>query len=256
MESVHHLMKVVAGVREPPARVVLRHRRSRARRSATWRRTSSTSCPGCSSRSRRSTTAREIQVLTARRWPTVLDRAQLLRLTGEKALPADLGRRLKDGKLDYFANGEVSYTLRGRHARLKVLWNYEAPAGGGDTHAHAPWQPRLGSRSCRAPSRSGGRSCTSSRSGPPTRRPCARRSRRGSPSCAKTRPGLARGGRGRAAARRVPDSLPRGPRSPLRRGDPALPRLPEEPGLAAAWEKANMLAKYYVTTQAVELSRR
>ena len=41
---------------------------------------------------------------------------------------------MKDGRLDYFANGEASFEVRGAHARVKVLWNYEAPAGAGDTH--------------------------------------------------------------------------------------------------------------------------
>jgi predicted dehydrogenase len=76
----------------------------------------------------------QIRVLGARKWPTVLDRAQLLRLTGEKQLDPILASRLTGETLDYFANGEVSYTIRGTHVRLKALWNYEAPEGGGDTH--------------------------------------------------------------------------------------------------------------------------
>jgi putative oxidoreductase-like protein len=33
-----------------------------------------------------------------------------------------------------YANGEFTYALRGVHARISVTWNYEAPAGAGDTH--------------------------------------------------------------------------------------------------------------------------
>jgi predicted dehydrogenase len=76
----------------------------------------------------------QVEVLSARKWPTVLDEAQLLRLTGEKTLPPALASRLGGGKLDYLANGEASFTVRGVHSRVKVLWNYEAPAGAGDTH--------------------------------------------------------------------------------------------------------------------------
>jgi hypothetical protein len=31
-------------------------------------------------------------------------------------------------------NGEFIYTLRGVHAKISVLWKFEAPAGAGDTH--------------------------------------------------------------------------------------------------------------------------
>jgi hypothetical protein len=40
----------------------------------------------------------------------------------------------KDGVLQTPANGEFTYTLRGVHAKVSVLWNFEAPAGAGDTH--------------------------------------------------------------------------------------------------------------------------
>ena len=39
-----------------------------------------------------------------------------------------------DGSLHIYANGEIDYAIRGVHAKISVLWNFEAPAGGGDTH--------------------------------------------------------------------------------------------------------------------------
>ncbi|HXY40094.1 MAG TPA: putative oxidoreductase C-terminal domain-containing protein, partial [Vicinamibacteria bacterium] len=76
----------------------------------------------------------DLRVLSARRWPTALERTQLLRLTGERQLDPSLVSLMQGDRLDYFANGEVAYTLRGMHVHLRALWNYEAPAGGGDTH--------------------------------------------------------------------------------------------------------------------------
>ncbi len=38
-----------------------------------------------------------------------------------------------DGQLNVFANGEVTYTLRGVHAKVAALWRFEAPPGTGDT---------------------------------------------------------------------------------------------------------------------------
>jgi hypothetical protein len=36
--------------------------------------------------------------------------------------------------LNVYANGSFDYTIKGVHARVSVTWNFEAPAGGGDTH--------------------------------------------------------------------------------------------------------------------------
>ena len=36
--------------------------------------------------------------------------------------------------MDYYCNTRVAYALRGIHTKLDVLWNWEAPAGTGDTH--------------------------------------------------------------------------------------------------------------------------
>ena len=33
-----------------------------------------------------------------------------------------------------YANGEINYRLKGVHAKVSVLWNFEAPEGTGDTH--------------------------------------------------------------------------------------------------------------------------
>ena len=39
-----------------------------------------------------------------------------------------------DGSLYTYANGEIDYRIKGVHARVSVLWNFEAPEGAGDTH--------------------------------------------------------------------------------------------------------------------------
>jgi len=38
------------------------------------------------------------------------------------------------GVLQCRANGEFTYALKGVYAKVSVLWNFEAPAGAGDTH--------------------------------------------------------------------------------------------------------------------------
>ena len=41
---------------------------------------------------------------------------------------------MKDGKLEYFCNTFVTYSVRGIHTALNVIWDWEAPGGAGDTH--------------------------------------------------------------------------------------------------------------------------
>ena len=41
---------------------------------------------------------------------------------------------IKDSVLNVYSNGEINYTLKGVHAKASVIWNYEAPDGAKDTH--------------------------------------------------------------------------------------------------------------------------
>ena len=77
---------------------------------------------------------RDIEVKLGRRWPTPLTLDQFSRVTNEKQFPGYLTGSVREGRLDYFCNGSMTYALRGIHTKLDVIWNYEAPAGGGDTH--------------------------------------------------------------------------------------------------------------------------
>ena len=77
----------------------------------------------------------DVAVHGARRWPTVLDAAQFARVTQLPDYPGFLRKDVqRDGSLHVYANGEIDYAVRGVHAKVRVLWNYEAPAGAGDTH--------------------------------------------------------------------------------------------------------------------------
>lgn len=78
---------------------------------------------------------RDVRVLTARHWPTVLSPEQFKKATVLDAYPDYLKKDVgADGALKIFANGEFIYTLKGVHAKVSVTWNFEAPQGAGDTH--------------------------------------------------------------------------------------------------------------------------
>jgi predicted dehydrogenase len=193
----------------------------------------------------------DVHLLVARRWPTVLDAAQFQRVTGEASFPKSLASSIVGGKLDYFCNTQISYVVRGVHVGLNVLWDYESTAGGGDTHF-----ARF----------------------------------RGSRAAVEVRQGAEQGYRPevyvvsdqdavhRAVAERVAGLQERFPGvEVVRRGDESQVLIPDryrvgheahfgevtrqflanlrDPSALPAWEKANMLAKYTITTRGVALAR-
>ena len=254
MESVHHLMKMVAGsVNLRPAWFFDTEEQGEALADVAthlvdlvpW-----TLFPGQPIDYRK-----EVEVLAARRWPTVLDEAQLLRLTGEKALPQALASRLQGGKLDYFSNGQASFTVRGVHARVKVLWNYEAPAGAGDTHvafvrgsrarleilqgAEQKWRPELYVVPLR-----------------PADAPAVKAAlERRVAELAKARPGLTVEDEGARFRVGIPDGYRVGHEPHFAEVTARFLGYVKDPASLPKWEKANMLAKYWITTKAVEMSR-
>ena len=77
---------------------------------------------------------KDIKVLSARRWATVLTADQFKRATGLGNYPEYFRNDVAaDGRLNVFANGEVNYTLRGVHVKVAALWKFQAPPGTGDT---------------------------------------------------------------------------------------------------------------------------
>jgi predicted dehydrogenase len=77
---------------------------------------------------------KEIQIVSAQRWPTVINKASWQRVTGEKEFPDFLKKDVKNDALEYFCNTLVTYAVRGVHVKLNIIWDWEAPPGGGDTH--------------------------------------------------------------------------------------------------------------------------
>lgn len=79
---------------------------------------------------------KDIQVSSARRWPTALTQPQFKQVTGLNEFPSFLTPAVgPDHRLQVMQNGEVAYTLRGLHVKVTALWNFQAPAGGRDTHS-------------------------------------------------------------------------------------------------------------------------
>ncbi len=76
----------------------------------------------------------DVKLLSARRWSTDLTPAMFGQVTRLNQYPEFLLKNVEDSLLKVFSNGEMNYTLKGIHARVSVIWNFEAPEGTGDTH--------------------------------------------------------------------------------------------------------------------------
>lgn len=76
----------------------------------------------------------DVQMLQAKRWPTILTQEEFTRVTKLEDYPQYLEKDIVDGQLHTYANGEMIYTIKGKHAKVSVIWNYQAPDGTGDTH--------------------------------------------------------------------------------------------------------------------------
>jgi predicted dehydrogenase len=77
----------------------------------------------------------DIRILQAKRWPTLIDSSMYKKVTGADSWPKTLADDLNDkGQLPCYANGSIIYDIKGIVAKIAVTWNYQAPAGGGDTH--------------------------------------------------------------------------------------------------------------------------
>jgi hypothetical protein len=71
----------------------------------------------------------DLRIGSVRQWATVMTLEQFQRVTALPAFPPELAPYVKQGNLEYLCNGEVHYQIRGIHVRLAALWNYESPAG-------------------------------------------------------------------------------------------------------------------------------
>jgi predicted dehydrogenase len=197
----------------------------------------------------------DVRVLSARRRPTVLARADFEKVTGEARFPDYLATSVQGECLNYYCNTLISYVLRGVHTRLNILWDFEAPAGAGDTHlavfrgtrawvevrqgAEQGYRPELYAIPVRAADRPGLLGAV----------------RRKLADLRAAYPGLAVEEAGERLWVRIPNEFRTGHEAHFGQVTRQFLGYLQEPQSIPGWEKPNMLAKYFVTTKGVELSR-
>jgi predicted dehydrogenase len=158
MTSVHHLMKVVAGVPNPrpPWYFDVRQQGDSLADIGTHLvdRVHGTLFPDMALDA-----PDDIAIEAVRRWPTMLDLAQFRQVTGEMDWPAYLSDAVAGETLAYQCNTHLDYAVRGIHVGLDMIREWLEPVGGGDIHTetwrgtrarielrHGPgegWKPQL-----------------------------------------------------------------------------------------------------------------
>lgn len=77
---------------------------------------------------------KDVTVTAAKVWLTAISPAQFEKVTQLNKYPDFLRKNIKNDTLRVYANGEMSYTLKGVAVKITTVWNFEAPAGTGDTY--------------------------------------------------------------------------------------------------------------------------
>jgi predicted dehydrogenase len=198
----------------------------------------------------------DARVLAAKRWPTTLSREQLLRVIGGGSVPGALLAKMKDDRLDYYCNTQVDYTLRGLNVRLDARWDYEAPPGGGDTH-FAVVRGRRARIEVRQGAEQKWRTELYAVPVSPGDKPALLAAvRKKVASLTGRYAGLSVAEAGDAVQVIVPDGFRTGHEAHFAEVTSRFLEYLKAPGSVPGWEKANMLAKYAVTTRGTELSRK
>ena len=198
---------------------------------------------------------KDIHLVDARRWPTLISREGFREVTGASAFPASLAAQVQDGQLHYLCNHWVHYTIRGIHTQLETRWKWEAPAGGGDVYEAAfrgtrarvevrqgqeeRWRPEL----YVAPNR------------PALQVEVFAALKSRIEALQAAYPGVSLQEQGEQARLLIPDRFRVGHEAHFGQVTNQFFEYLKSPKSLPAWEKAYMLAKYYVSSRGVELSR-
>ncbi len=79
-------------------------------------------------------TKEDVEIVSAKRWTTNLTPEMFKKVTYLDDYPDYLQKDVENDTLKVFSNGEINYKLKGIHAKVSVIWNFQAPEGAGDTH--------------------------------------------------------------------------------------------------------------------------
>ena len=77
---------------------------------------------------------KDVQLLDANTWTTPMTLSEFQIVTAKETYPDYLKKDVRDDVLYVYSNGDITYRIKGVNAKVSVIWNYTFPEGGGDTH--------------------------------------------------------------------------------------------------------------------------
>jgi predicted dehydrogenase len=197
---------------------------------------------------------KDVRVLSAQRWPTVIPESDFKRVTGEPKFPASLAPHIHDGKLDYDCNTLVTYTVNGINTTLNVIWDWEAPQGSGDRHfaVYKGGVSRVEVRQTKGDSYRPEVYVVPNKPEDKARVLTAVKAKLA--SLQGTWPGVEAEERGAEIHLVIPDKFRVGHEAHFAQVTSHFLKYLADRKTLPAWERPNMLAKYYVTTTGTEMS--
>jgi predicted dehydrogenase len=200
----------------------------------------------------------DVHVTSAQRWPTVIPENDFMRVTGEPKFPASLAPHVHDGRLDYDCNTLVSYSVNGINTTLNVIWDWEAPQGSGDRHfaSYKGSSARVEVRQTKADGYKPEVYVVPNKPEDKARVLAAVQAKLASlqgawPGVAAEERGVERGAEIHLT---IPDKFRVGHEAHFAQVTGNFLKYLADRHTLPAWERPNMLAKYYVTTTGTEMS--
>lgn len=77
---------------------------------------------------------KDVEMVSASHWTTDISPDEFKKVTGLDQYPDYLQKYVNNDTLRVYANGAIDYRLKGKFVHISVEWHYKAPEGGGDTH--------------------------------------------------------------------------------------------------------------------------
>lgn len=195
----------------------------------------------------------DVKLISARAWPTVLSAEQFSRVSGLDSIPASVAKWARDGAMECACNTQVVYALRGVTVKLDVQWDTAAVDHGDTQYAlyrgdraqvevrqevEGGWLPQLYLK----PTTPAGMAPLLA----------AVRTRIG--ALQERWPGVEVEERGDEILVTIPDRFRVGHEYHFSHVASRFLGYLQEPASMPAYEQANMLVKYYITTKGTELS--
>lgn len=197
----------------------------------------------------------DIHIQNANRWALELTEEQFAACTGLPGFPPELASQVVSGHLPYDGNNTVTYTLRGVPVKLIARWEYES-SGSGDTHSAIARGTKATVAIHQSPEANSQPELYVTATNPSEQPQIVAALQLACAGWQKRYPGTRIAERGDLAHVVIPRKLRIGHEAHFAEVFAEFVRYFQNSSEVPAWEKANVLAKYHLTTMAVAYAKR